>query len=182
MTPVDRMAHHLASTIDLLLNEVDKIIGTEEKDNDTCSNKVLVPQNMSPAVLNAKYAVRGAIVKKANQIKAECSTHGHNNKHPFSNVVFCNIGNPQAFCSPPITFHRQVLACIMYPPLMDDTQSCQFPKDVIIRAKRLLNSTAPSNIGAYTTSQGLVSVRESVANYLFQRDGFHLLRQICVHQ
>ena len=72
------MAHHFASTIDVLINAVDKIIGTEEKDNDINSNKVFVPQNMSPAVLNAKYAVRGAIVKKANEIKAECSTKSNN--------------------------------------------------------------------------------------------------------
>ena len=42
---------------------------------------------------------------------------------------------------------------------------------VILRAKRLLNSTAHSNIGAYTTSKGLPLIRESVANYLEQRDG-----------
>ena len=35
----------------------------------------------------------------------------------------------------------------------------------------MLNSTAHSNIGAYTTSKGLPVVRESVAKYLEKRDG-----------
>lgn len=78
--PPKKMAHHFASTIDVIMNAVDTITGKEDqKDNDTISkNKVFVPQHMSPAVLNAKYAVRGAIVKKANQIKAECSSKSNN--------------------------------------------------------------------------------------------------------
>ena len=42
---------------------------------------------------------------------------------------------------------------------------------MIVRAKRLLNSTAHFNIGAYTTSKGLLTIRKSVANYLEKRDG-----------
>merc|ERR1719391_1795298 len=50
--------------------------------------------------------------------------------------------------------------------------SLGFPKDVVARAQRILDSTAHQNIGAYTNSQGLLTVRESVAAYLKRRDGF----------
>ena len=43
---------------------------------------------------------------------------------------------------------------------------------MIDRAKRLLNSTAHQNIGAYTNSRGLQTVRQYVAQYLKERDGF----------
>ena len=52
----------------------------------------------------------------------------HNTQYSFSKVVFCNIGNPPAFCAPPVTFHRQVLSCLMYPPLINN-QHTGFPKD-----------------------------------------------------
>eukprot|EP01083_Nonionella_stella_P047856 128078_1 len=139
-----------------------------EANHEEKSNQVFTASNMSKAINDAKYAVRGLIVARAKDIKAEIESNA-DHKHPFTKVVFCNIGNPQAFVPPPITFHRQVLACVLYPPLMDDKQ---FPKDVIARAKRLLNSTAHQNIGAYTTSIGLSTVRQSVAGYLEKRDGF----------
>ena len=47
-----------------------------------------------------------------------------------------------------------------------------FPKDVIDRAQRLLDCTAHQNIGAYTNSRGMITIRKSVAEYLFRRDGF----------
>eukprot|EP01083_Nonionella_stella_P209539 759458_1 len=160
--------------IDELIRAVDVkpaiVNDNEQKDDEKNANKVFTANNMSNAVRNAKYAVRGDIVQRAHQIAANLSSKD-NNKHPFNKVIFCNIGNPQAFCAPPITFHRQVLACIMYPPLMDE-KPCKFPNDVITRAKCLLNATAHYNIGAYTNSRGLKSVRESVANFLKQRDGF----------
>jgi len=141
--------------------------GTDEKSPE----KVFIPENMGDGVRNAKYAVRGAIVKRAYEIQADL-IDCDKDKYPFSSIVFCNIGNPQAFISPPITFHRQVLACTMYPPLMKEAKLLKFPADVVTRAQRILNSTAHQNIGAYTNSQGLLTVRQSVAAYLKRRDGF----------
>jgi len=133
------------------------------------STKRLIPKNMSSGIRNARYAVRGAIVQRAYQIKEELESDA--DKYPFSNVTFCNIGNPQAFVRPPITFHRQVLACVLYPALMAN-EAVSFPKDVVDRAQRLLASTAHQNIGAYTNSRGLATVRKSVSDFLRRRDGF----------
>eukprot|EP00484_Ammonia_sp_Unknown_P017502 CAMPEP_0197039832 /NCGR_PEP_ID=MMETSP1384-20130603/16598_1 /TAXON_ID=29189 /ORGANISM="Ammonia sp." /LENGTH=490 /DNA_ID=CAMNT_0042470489 /DNA_START=108 /DNA_END=1580 /DNA_ORIENTATION=- len=132
--------------------------------------KQFVAAKMSAAIREAQYAVRGAIVARAGAIQSEINKDDKH-KYKFSRVIFCNIGNPQAFCSPPVTFHRQVLACLMYPPLMQQANT-GFTKDVIQRAQKLLNDTAHQSIGAYTNSKGLPCVRASVANYLKQRDGF----------
>merc|ERR1719474_2292731 len=144
----------------------------EQKDNVDQGpfKKRFVPENMSDGIRNAQYAVRGAIVKRAYQIKADLES-ADKDKYAFSNITFCNIGNPQAFVKPPITFHRQVQACVLYPALMTN-DAAPFPKDVVDRAQRLLDSTAHQNIGAYTNSRGLLTVRESVAEYLHRRDGF----------
>lgn len=56
-------------------------------------------------------------------------------------VLMLNVGNPHALGQQPITFLRQVLAIMMYPPLLDDPRSAAtFPEDVIKRAKKYLTS------------------------------------------
>eukprot|EP00485_Elphidium_margaritaceum_P015036 CAMPEP_0202729172 /NCGR_PEP_ID=MMETSP1385-20130828/185993_1 /ASSEMBLY_ACC=CAM_ASM_000861 /TAXON_ID=933848 /ORGANISM="Elphidium margaritaceum" /LENGTH=501 /DNA_ID=CAMNT_0049395429 /DNA_START=131 /DNA_END=1636 /DNA_ORIENTATION=+ len=142
---------------------------SEQKESE--AGKVFAAENISSSIRNARYAVRGAIVAKATEIATAIKSKPNEHGYPFSRVIFCNIGNPQAFCPPPITFHRQVLACVLYPPLMEDKNQL-FPKDVCDRAKKLLASTAHTNIGAYTNSQGLKCSRESVAQFLQRRDGF----------
>ena len=81
------MAHHYVSAIDVLINTFNKVIANKstleneaknDNDNNEYKDKIFVPQNMAPAVLNAKYAVRGAIVKRANEIKIQCSTNNDN--------------------------------------------------------------------------------------------------------
>lgn len=122
---------------------------------------------MSAAVVNAQYAVRGAIVIRAGEIKADLQNK--RGSYPFDKVIMCNIGNPQALRQKPLTFHRQVLAELLYPPLMD---AKVFPDDVKLRAQRLLNDTASGSIGAYTHSQGLATVRNTVCDFICERDGF----------
>ena len=57
-------------------------------------------------LLQAKYAVRGELVIRAKQLQKELA-EGDTSK-PFSRMVFCNIGNPQALNQTPLTFPRQV--------------------------------------------------------------------------
>jgi len=121
---------------------------------------------MNPAVVNAEYAVRGAIVIRAGEITADLAAK--RGSYPFNKVIMCNIGNPQALRQQPLTFHRQVLAEVLSPSLMD---SDIFPDDVRQRAQRLLNDTSSGSIGAYTHSQGLAVVRDTVCDFICQRDG-----------
>lgn len=89
-------------------------------------------------------------------------------------VLMTNVGNPQAVGQKPITFYRQVLALCDLPaeegvdhPDIDKI----FPKDVIERARHVRNAIGPAGTGAYTGSQGVLSFREDVANFISNRDG-----------
>ena len=62
--------------------------------------------------MKAEYAVRGDIVVRAGEIGKELKK---GKKFPFTDLVMCNIGNPQALGQKPITFYRQVLAICDYP-------------------------------------------------------------------
>ena len=68
----------------------------------------------------------------------------------------------------PLTFHRQVLATVLCPSLLRENI---FPEDVKTRAKKLLGGTANGSIGAYTTSQGMKNIRQTVASFIEKRDG-----------
>lgn len=118
------------------------------------SNKHIQKSQIAPAVLNAQYAVRGAIVIRANEIQNDLKKvkKGAPNKYPFNSVIMCNIGNPQELGQKPLTFHRQVLSSLLSPSLLEKDI---FPDDVKARAKKILNDTASQSIGAYTHSQGM---------------------------
>eukprot|EP00747_Dinoflagellata_sp_TGD_P138665 gnl/TRDRNA2_/TRDRNA2_175804_c0_seq1.p1 gnl/TRDRNA2_/TRDRNA2_175804_c0~~gnl/TRDRNA2_/TRDRNA2_175804_c0_seq1.p1 ORF type:complete len:509 (-),score=70.54 gnl/TRDRNA2_/TRDRNA2_175804_c0_seq1:349-1875(-) len=127
-----------------------------------------------------KYAVRGRVVEKAGEIKAQLAA---GNTLPFKQIIPCNIGNPHAVKQAPVTFYRQVAACCLYPELMQSNplSSCfggcvgaasNFPSDVKARATEYLAGTGDSGVGAYTDSNGLLVVRRQVAAFIEARDGF----------
>lgn len=51
--------------------------------------------DVNPLVINSEYAVRGAVPLRAAQIAQELKKP--NNKYNFTEILQCNIGNPQAF-------------------------------------------------------------------------------------
>ena len=76
--------------------------------NGTASyKKVLTIDTINPAVKEAKYAVRGELAIRANQLEAQIKKDGHA-QLPFKDIVHCEIGNPQALDQKPLTFIRQV--------------------------------------------------------------------------
>jgi len=85
---------------------------------------------------------------------------------PFSEFIACNIGNPQALKQKPITFLRQILSGVLNPGVLD---SSILPSDVLERVEGY-NGSVPS-IGAYSDSQGILKVREEVADFIARRDG-----------
>ncbi|KAG0140471.1 hypothetical protein CROQUDRAFT_357155 [Cronartium quercuum f. sp. fusiforme G11] len=128
--------------------------------------------NINPAVVEAQYAVRGEIALKAEELRAKLASDPKA-KHElgFDSVINCNIGNPQQLGQKPITFARQVACLTEYPELMDKPEaSALFPTDVIERAKLLLG--AIGSVGAYSHSKGVPLIRQHVAEFLEERDGF----------
>lgn len=122
-------------------------------------------------VVQAEYAVRGEIVRRASVIEEELQS-GKGSKYPFSKVVWCNIGNPQILGQQPITYFRQVLCLCEYPQLLSHPQvSALFPSDVMERARVFL-AEIPGGLGAYSDSAGALVLRKQIAAALQKRDGF----------
>ena len=95
---------------------------------------------------------------------------------PFTEMFYCNIGNPQIFGMKPITFHRQVLSLCVNPALLGDkangyadsqVEKIGYPADVIERAKALCKVP----FGSYSHSKGHKHLREYVAKFFEKRDG-----------
>ena len=139
-------------------------------------------ENINPHVKAAQYAVRGELAIRAETYRAQlekrgkrdsnAKQNGHTEKGekelPFDTVISANIGNPQQLGQKPITFFRQVAALLENPPLMEQekvlTEHLGYKSDAIQRARELLSKI--NNLGAYSQSQGVPGIRESVAKFI----------------
>jgi aspartate/methionine/tyrosine aminotransferase len=115
-------------------------------------------QDIGKAVIETQYAVRGPIVARAQQLERQ-----------GRDIIYCNIGNPQALEQKPLTYLRQVLALCQYPDLLDRAADL-FPEDVRETARLILKGSR-YGLGAYSDSKGVRVVREAVAAFIRERDG-----------
>lgn len=113
--------------------------------------------DLGKAVLDAQYAVRGPIVQRARELEKE-----------GREIIYCNIGNPQALGQKPLTYIRQVLALAEWPELAVLADGI-FPPDAISTAKAILEGSK-FGLGAYSESKGLLFVRQAVASFIEKRD------------
>jgi len=113
--------------------------------------------DLSKVVIDAQYAVRGPIVKRAGELERSGRA-----------IIYCNIGNPQALGQKPLSYVRQSLALMQYPELAQKSPQA-FPPDVLERAAELLAASV-GGLGAYSESKGLRIVREAVARFISRRD------------
>lgn len=132
----------------------------------TKRRKRLGLEDLNELTLDAKYAVRGSIPIRAEELKIQLETDP--GSLPFNKVINANIGNPQQLEQKPLTWYRQVLSILQYPELLGE--KVNFPTDVVERAKILLKNMG--SVGAYSHSQGEKYVRDSVAHFISQRDGY----------
>ncbi|KAK1314940.1 hypothetical protein QJS10_CPA06g02565 [Acorus calamus] len=128
-------------------------------------------QSLNPKVLKCEYAVRGEIVTHAQRLQQELQeTPG---SHPFDEILYCNIGNPQSLGQKPITFFREVLALCDHPSLLDrDETHALFSLDSVQRAQQILDQIPGRATGAYSHSQGIKGLRDTIAAGIAARDGF----------
>nr|PIL96257.1 putative aminotransferase [Toxoplasma gondii COUG] len=147
-------------------------------------------------VVECKYAVRGVTVRRALELQEQLTKSP--NCLNFKKLIFANIGDPQALGQRPISFYRQVMACVMYPPLVGLPLGCNrveladiepkngqntsfeennssseehtlFALDIVAKSRRYLQ--AMGSVGAYTHSQGHPLFRKDIAAWLTDRDG-----------
>jgi alanine transaminase len=95
-------------------------------------------------------------------------------KSEGKDILFTNIGNPQAVGQPPITFFRQVIALTELPEdygVSHHQVESLFPADVVRRVKKVKEILGGAGTGAYTGSQGALGFRKDIANFISERDG-----------
>ncbi|KAK3220634.1 hypothetical protein Dsin_014604 [Dipteronia sinensis] len=126
---------------------------------------------INPKVLKCEYAVRGEIVTLAQRLQQDLKDNP--GSHPFDEILYCNIGNPQSLGQQPLTFFREVLALCDHPPILDksETQGL-FSTDAIARAWQILDQIPGGATGAYSHSQGIKGLRDTIAAGIEARDGF----------
>ena len=123
--------------------------------------KVLTGANINENMKKCKYEVRGEIYLAAVKRTQE-----------GKEVIYTNVGNPQALGQVPITFGRQVMALLMAPFLMDDPHANSiFPPDAIERAKLYL-SKLKGGLGAYSDSKGNPYIRQEISDFITRQTGF----------
>ena len=122
--------------------------------------------NINPHVREAKYAVRGELAVRSEEYRAKLQKG--DTDLPFDKIISANIGNPQQLDQKPLTFFRQVLSLVEYPPLLEKEDvllnQLGYKSDVIARAKWLLKEVG--SVGAYSASAGAPGIKKSIAAFL----------------
>ncbi|CAJ0593737.1 unnamed protein product [Cylicocyclus nassatus] len=129
------------------------------------STKILTVDNINPQVITMQYAVRGPIVIRAVELEKELAKGA---SKPFKSVIRANIGDAHAMGQKPITFIRQVLACVTNPSLLE---TGKYPADVVEHAKALLDGCGGHSTGSYSQSPGIDLIRKHISEYITRRDG-----------
>lgn len=141
------------------------------KVNSPYLSERLTPDDLNQNAVRAEYAVRGPIPTYAGELERKLKNHPKS--LPFDNIIYSNIGNPQQLGQKPLTFARQVLSLLEFPNLLDKKDMLIkenfFASDAIERATTLLNEIG--SVGAYSHSQGIPYVRQTVARFIQERDG-----------
>ena len=157
----------------------------------TPSVRSLNIDNINQNIRHAQYAVRGELATRAETYRAQLKNRSNPSTTspptppatendppspplPFDAVISANIGNPQQLDQKPITFFRQVLSLVENPALLANEEALLSPSvgykpDVFARAKWLLGEV--KSVGAYSASQGVPGIRQSVADFISRRDG-----------
>jgi glutamate--glyoxylate aminotransferase len=99
------------------------------------SSKVLTLDYINHNMRVCRYEVRGEIylaaVKRAQEGKE---------------VIYLNVGNPQALGQKPLTFNREVMALVMAPFLLDNPQvRLEHPAYPLLVLSQLFYASFPNN-------------------------------------
>ncbi|XP_010415979.1 PREDICTED: alanine aminotransferase 2, mitochondrial-like [Camelina sativa] len=139
--------------------------------SDSTSSLPVTLDSINPKVLKCEYAVRGEIVNIAQKLQEDLKSN--KDAYPFDEIIYCNIGNPQSLGQLPIRFFREVLALCDHSSLLDETETHGlFSTDSIDRAWKILDQIPGRATGAYSHSQGIKGLRDTIAAGIEARDGF----------
>jgi len=120
-----------------------------------------------------EYAVRGRVVISAERIEKDLSSSLAGSSHPFTNIIYTNVGNPQSVGQSPLTWPRQVMALSDLPDAFGvdhPNVNLLFPQDAISRARQIKQALGGHGTGAYSHSQGPNVFRGEIARFIEKRD------------
>lgn len=121
---------------------------------------VLAVDSINDNMRNCNYAVRGEIYLAAVKRTQE-----------GKEVIYTNVGNPQALGQVPLSFNRYVMSLLMAPFLLEDPNVDKlYPPDAIARAKLYLKHIN-GGLGAYSDAKGNPYIRQEIANYISEVAG-----------
>ncbi|XP_024006656.1 alanine aminotransferase 2, mitochondrial [Eutrema salsugineum] len=139
--------------------------------SDSTSSLPVTLDSINPKVLKCEYAVRGEIVNIAQKLQEDLKSN--KDAYPFDEIIYCNIGNPQSLGQLPIKYFREVLALCDNTSLLDESETHGlFSTDSIDRAWKILDQIPGRATGAYSHSQGIKGLRDTIAAGIEARDGF----------
>jgi len=134
------------------------------------------PLVVNSNILQMEYAVRGPIPKRAAVLEKQ-----------GKKIIPCHIGNPQALGQVPMTYLRQVLSLVEDPAKIErerqlkslfeenpysDLGDEDFISEDILQISEEILAASGTGMGAYTASKGHLFIREAVAEFIDQRDGY----------
>ena len=126
----------------------------------SAATKALEVSSINENMRKCRYDVRGEIYLAAVKRTQE-----------GKEVIYTNVGNPQALGQVPLTFNRQVLSLLMAPFIMDTPEATKlYASDAIARAKLYL-SKLNGGLGAYSDSRGNPYIRQEIANFISHNSG-----------
>ncbi|XP_051187686.1 alanine aminotransferase 2 isoform X2 [Lolium perenne] len=131
----------------------------------------ITAETINPRIKTFNYEPRGEIATLAERLQEELKKNP--GSRPFQEIIYCNLGNPQALGQRPITFFREVLSLCDNPTLLHrDEARMLFSPCAIKRARKIIEAMPGRDSGPYTPSQGIRSLRQSVADGIAGRDGY----------
>ncbi|XP_057454995.1 alanine aminotransferase 2, mitochondrial-like [Lotus japonicus] len=127
--------------------------------------------NINPKVLKCRCAIRGEIFSLAMKLQQELQANP--GSHSFDEILYCHAGNPQSLGQQPITFFREVLALCDHPGILDRSETQDlYSSDAIERTRKILDQIPARATGAYSQSEGIKGLRDTIATGIEARDGF----------
>ncbi|KAF2905114.1 hypothetical protein ILUMI_01063 [Ignelater luminosus] len=125
----------------------------------------LTLNNINPNIKKMEYPLCGLFEARIAELEREIK---NGVKKPFTEIIKPDTGDCHAIGQSPITFIRQVMSIVLYPPLLDDPK---FPDDAKQRARVILNACRGGSIGSYTDATGIEIIRKHAAEFIEKRDG-----------
>ncbi|CAM0951484.1 unnamed protein product [Alopecurus aequalis] len=131
----------------------------------------ITAETINPRVKAFNYEPCGEIARHAERLQEELNKNP--GSRPFQEIIYCNLGNPQALGQRPISFFREVLSLCDNPTLLKrDEARMLFSPCAINRARKIVDAMPGRDSGPYTPCQGIKILRESVADGIAGRDGY----------